>query len=73
MSCFLVWQITTRSKSQRDAGYLRTSQPLVALSLYVSTEFQISTSSNLWVGLCESEKFGSESGHVLNTFSVETK
>ena len=48
MSCYIVREIITRSVSQSNAGYLMTSQSLVALCCYVSTEFQCYSSSNLW-------------------------
>jgi hypothetical protein len=47
MSCYIVRKITTMSVPQSYAGYLRTSQPLVALLCYVSTEIAICSSSDL--------------------------
>jgi len=47
MSCYRVSKITTRSVPQSCTGYLSTSQSLVALWCYVSTEFPFCSSSNL--------------------------
>ena len=47
MSCYIVRKITTKGVSQSYAGYLTTSQSLVALWSYVSTEFRFFSSSNL--------------------------
>jgi len=48
MSCYIVRDITNRIMPQIYAGYLRTSQSLVALWGNVSTEFPFCSCSNLW-------------------------
>jgi len=47
MSCYRVSKITTRSVSQSCTCYLSTSQSLMALWCYVSTEFRLCWSSNM--------------------------
>ena len=48
MSCYIVREITTTSVPQSNAGYLSTSQSIVALWCYVCTEFRFRSSSNPW-------------------------